>query len=192
MDLRLHGDSGIQVTKAIRAEYPEARVLVISNYDGDEDILVTSDLTRGVLASPNVDLGPPPDGAPPCGEMVLYEDFGSAPFTRNALRWNGSDPLRPANLNGDTCADFVTQIYYKAYDVGSVQSIIGDGVGPGAWRYLEVSGIEESLLTHTATGDFDGDGLDDIYAWNPRSRGPDVRVLLNRTPRPTLRTPTQE
>ena len=38
MDLRLHGDSGIRVTKAIRAEFPKARILVISNYDGDEDI----------------------------------------------------------------------------------------------------------------------------------------------------------
>ena len=38
MDLRLHGDSGTQVTRAIRAEFPTARILVISNYDGDEDI----------------------------------------------------------------------------------------------------------------------------------------------------------
>jgi two-component system, NarL family, response regulator len=38
MDLRLRGDSGAQVTAAIRAEFPGARVLVISNYDGDEDI----------------------------------------------------------------------------------------------------------------------------------------------------------
>lgn len=38
MDLRLRGDSGSRLTSAIRAEFPEARVLVISNYDGDEDI----------------------------------------------------------------------------------------------------------------------------------------------------------
>ncbi len=38
MDLRLRGESGAQLTTAIRAEYPGARVLVISNYDGDEDI----------------------------------------------------------------------------------------------------------------------------------------------------------
>ncbi len=38
MDLRLRGDSGTRVTHAIRAEFPMARVLVISNYDGDEDI----------------------------------------------------------------------------------------------------------------------------------------------------------
>src|SRR5687768_12181343 len=38
MDLRLRGDSGARLTSAIRAEFPEARVLVISNYDGDEDI----------------------------------------------------------------------------------------------------------------------------------------------------------
>ena len=38
MDMRLRGDSGARVTSRIRAEFPEARVLVISNYDGDEDI----------------------------------------------------------------------------------------------------------------------------------------------------------
>src|SRR5687767_9795098 len=38
MDLRLRGDSGTRLTTAIRAEFPAARVLVISNYDGDEDI----------------------------------------------------------------------------------------------------------------------------------------------------------
>ena len=38
MDLRLRGESGARLTTAIRAEFPDARVLVISNYDGDEDI----------------------------------------------------------------------------------------------------------------------------------------------------------
>jgi DNA-binding NarL/FixJ family response regulator len=38
MDLRLRGDSGARITSSLRAEFPEARVLVISNYDGDEDI----------------------------------------------------------------------------------------------------------------------------------------------------------
>jgi len=38
MDMRLRGDSGARVTSAIRTEFPDARVLVISNYDGDEDI----------------------------------------------------------------------------------------------------------------------------------------------------------
>jgi DNA-binding NarL/FixJ family response regulator len=38
MDLRLKGESGTRLTAAIRAESPAARVLVISNYDGDEDI----------------------------------------------------------------------------------------------------------------------------------------------------------
>src|ERR1044071_9261040 len=38
MDLRLRGDSGARLTGAIRREFPAARVLVISNYDGDEDI----------------------------------------------------------------------------------------------------------------------------------------------------------
>lgn len=38
MDLRLRGDDGARITHQIRAESPDARVLVISNYDGDEDI----------------------------------------------------------------------------------------------------------------------------------------------------------
>lgn len=38
MDLRLRGDHGARLTTAIRAEFPSAKVLVISNYDGDEDI----------------------------------------------------------------------------------------------------------------------------------------------------------
>jgi two-component system NarL family response regulator len=38
MDVRLPGRSGIQATAAIVAEFPKARVLVVSNYDGDEDI----------------------------------------------------------------------------------------------------------------------------------------------------------
>ncbi|HEY0946528.1 MAG TPA: response regulator transcription factor [Opitutaceae bacterium] len=38
MDLRLHGESGVRVTDAICTEFPAARVLMISNYDGDEYI----------------------------------------------------------------------------------------------------------------------------------------------------------
>jgi DNA-binding NarL/FixJ family response regulator len=38
MDLRLRGESGTRLTSVIRAECPTARILVISNYDGDEDI----------------------------------------------------------------------------------------------------------------------------------------------------------
>jgi DNA-binding NarL/FixJ family response regulator len=38
MDMRLRGESGSRLTAAIRSEFPDARVLVISNYDGDEDI----------------------------------------------------------------------------------------------------------------------------------------------------------
>jgi DNA-binding NarL/FixJ family response regulator len=38
MDLRLRSESGVHLTSALRAEFPAARVLVVSNYDGDEDI----------------------------------------------------------------------------------------------------------------------------------------------------------
>jgi DNA-binding NarL/FixJ family response regulator len=38
MDLRLRGDSGVRVIRSLSAEFPGLRTLVISNYDGDEDI----------------------------------------------------------------------------------------------------------------------------------------------------------
>lgn len=38
MDMRLHGESGAQATSAIVGEFPAAHVLMISNYEGDEDI----------------------------------------------------------------------------------------------------------------------------------------------------------
>ena len=38
MDMRLRGDSGARVASVIVGEFPDARVLMISNYEGDEDI----------------------------------------------------------------------------------------------------------------------------------------------------------
>ena len=38
MDYKLPGPNGIKTTAAIRAEFPEARVLLISIHEGDEDI----------------------------------------------------------------------------------------------------------------------------------------------------------
>jgi DNA-binding NarL/FixJ family response regulator len=38
MDLRLPGDSGIEAVRRIRAEFPKARVLMLTTFDGDEDI----------------------------------------------------------------------------------------------------------------------------------------------------------
>ena len=38
MDLRLPGMDGIESTAAIRREFPKARIIVLSTYDGDEDI----------------------------------------------------------------------------------------------------------------------------------------------------------
>jgi DNA-binding NarL/FixJ family response regulator len=38
MDLRLPGSSGIEALTAIKKEYPQARVIMLTNYDGDEDI----------------------------------------------------------------------------------------------------------------------------------------------------------
>ena len=38
MDLRLPGMDGIESTVAIRREFPKARIIVLSTFDGDEDI----------------------------------------------------------------------------------------------------------------------------------------------------------
>jgi DNA-binding NarL/FixJ family response regulator len=38
MDLKLPGTSGVEATREIRAEFPAARVLVLTTYDGDEDV----------------------------------------------------------------------------------------------------------------------------------------------------------
>lgn len=38
MDLRLPGADGIEATAAIREEFPDARIIVLSTYGGDEDI----------------------------------------------------------------------------------------------------------------------------------------------------------
>jgi two-component system NarL family response regulator len=38
MDLRLPGIGGVEATMAIRKQYPEARVIVLTTFDADEDI----------------------------------------------------------------------------------------------------------------------------------------------------------
>lgn len=38
MDWRLPGMTGVQATAAIRAEFPDARIVILSNYDGEDDI----------------------------------------------------------------------------------------------------------------------------------------------------------
>ena len=48
MDLRLPGSSGSETTHAIRLEYPEARVIVLSTYVSDEEIYTA--LQAGAMA----------------------------------------------------------------------------------------------------------------------------------------------
>ena len=38
MDLRLPDKTGIDVTREIRAEYPDAKIIALTSYDGDQDI----------------------------------------------------------------------------------------------------------------------------------------------------------
>jgi DNA-binding NarL/FixJ family response regulator len=55
MDLRMPGMSGVEAAIAIRAEFPEARIIALSTYGGDEDIRralqsgVRAYLTKDVL-----------------------------------------------------------------------------------------------------------------------------------------------
>jgi hypothetical protein len=154
--------------------------------DGDDDILVTTDLWRGVLVNPSVPLADPSLEGPVCNPNDL-EDLDSSPFRRNRLNWWATDSMRPANLNGDRCADFAPALYFQAYNVGSIQSILGDGVGPGTWHYLAAPGTAETSYDDIITGDFNGDGLDDLFVPNSVWDGPASRVLLNRTRQPVLR-----
>ena len=48
MDLRLPGASGSDATRAIRAEFPDARIIILSTYVGDEEIYTA--LQSGALA----------------------------------------------------------------------------------------------------------------------------------------------
>ena len=48
MDLRLPGMSGLKTTQAIRAEFPEARIIVLSTYISDEEIYAA--LQAGAMA----------------------------------------------------------------------------------------------------------------------------------------------
>ncbi|MBT9560773.1 MAG: VCBS repeat-containing protein [Myxococcales bacterium] len=154
--------------------------------DGDDDLLVTTDLWRGVLVNPSVSLASPSLDGPVCNPNDL-EDLDSSPFRRNRLNWWATDSMRPANLNGDRCADFAPALYFQAYNVGSIQSILGDGVGPGTWHYLAAPGTSETSYDDIITGDFNGDGLDDLFVPNSVWEGPSSRVLLNRTRLPVLR-----
>ena len=38
MDVRMPGMSGVEATVAIRAEFPDASIIALSTYGGDEDI----------------------------------------------------------------------------------------------------------------------------------------------------------
>lgn len=38
MDLRMPGMSGVEATAAIRRESPEAKIIMLSSFDGDQDI----------------------------------------------------------------------------------------------------------------------------------------------------------
>jgi DNA-binding NarL/FixJ family response regulator len=38
MDLRMNAMNGVETTRAIRAEFPNARIIVLTTFDGDEDI----------------------------------------------------------------------------------------------------------------------------------------------------------
>lgn len=50
MDLRLPDESGIEATREIRREFPDARIIALTSYDGDQDIYQALDAgVRGYL-----------------------------------------------------------------------------------------------------------------------------------------------
>jgi DNA-binding NarL/FixJ family response regulator len=50
MDLRLPDGNGIEITRQIRAEFPAAKVIALTSYDGDQDIYRALDAgVRGYL-----------------------------------------------------------------------------------------------------------------------------------------------
>jgi len=50
MDLRMPAMDGIEATRAIRAEFPDARIIALTSYDGDQDIFRALDAgIRGYL-----------------------------------------------------------------------------------------------------------------------------------------------
>jgi DNA-binding NarL/FixJ family response regulator len=55
MDLRMPELDGIAATRAIRAKFPEARIIALTMYDGDQDIYRALDAgVRGYLLKENV------------------------------------------------------------------------------------------------------------------------------------------
>jgi DNA-binding NarL/FixJ family response regulator len=55
MDLRMAGTDGIAATKAIRSESPDARIIALTSYDGDQDIYRALDAgVRGYLLKETV------------------------------------------------------------------------------------------------------------------------------------------
>ncbi len=50
MDLRMPGMDGIEATRAIRQQFPDARIIALTSYDGDQDIFRALDAgVRGYL-----------------------------------------------------------------------------------------------------------------------------------------------
>jgi len=66
IDLRLPRLSGVEVIERIRMETPQARFIVLTTYDGDEDILPRAAGRRARLSAEGHDLGRVDRGHPGC------------------------------------------------------------------------------------------------------------------------------
>ncbi len=84
MDWRLPGISGMQTTEAIREEFPQARVLLLSVYEGEEDVFA-----RCKLESPPTCQNRP-------SEQNSWPPFGLSIWARPTFRRPSPPNSRPA------------------------------------------------------------------------------------------------
>ena len=92
MDLRIPGGGGVEATLAIRQRWPATRVLIVTTYDGDEDIhraiqagasgyllkgLTSAELVAAIEAIQRGDKVMPPNVAARFHERILRKDLSS-------------------------------------------------------------------------------------------------------------------